>query len=117
MVKLILKQGEAKTLTLTVRDRNGGAADLTGATLLLGVKKSKSDAAYTISKEDAAFDKSQAATGIVKINLTATDTDQIEGVYVGELKCSWAGPPAVVDKSADFYLQINQTVTDLGISP
>ena len=108
---LILKQGEAKNLTLTVKTASGAAVDLSAATLLLGVTKSPVDTAYTFSKDDAAFDKSQAAQGIVTVNLTATDTGRPEGTYIGELKCSWAGPPAVVDKSADFYLQIKQAVT------
>jgi hypothetical protein len=111
MPDLILKQGEAKNLTLTVKTGSGGAVDLSTATLLLGVKKSATDAAYTFMKEDAAFDKSQAAQGIVTVNLNAVDTGQPEGTYVGELKCAWAGPPALVDKSADFYLQIKAAVT------
>jgi hypothetical protein len=111
MPNLILKQGEAKNLTLTVKTGSGGAVDLTAATLLLGVKKSAGDAAYTFFKDDAAFNKSGVAQGIVTVHLSATDTDQPEGTYIGELKCSWAGPPAVVDKSADFYLQIKPAVT------
>jgi len=110
--KLTLKQGEAKILTLTVTDKSGGAVDLSGAILLLGVKKSPGDGAYVIAKAEADFDKSRAPEGMVSVTLTATDTNQAEGNYVGELKCSWAGLPALVDKSADFYLQIKQAVTD-----
>jgi hypothetical protein len=112
MGKLILKQGEAKTLTLTVKDGKGVPVNLTAATLFLGVKKSKSDADYALSKDNAAFDRSQAAQGIVSVSLSAVDTAGEEATYIGELKCSWPGPPAVVDKSADFYLQIKQAVTD-----
>ena len=71
MPTLILKQGEAKTLTLTVKDGSGAAVDLATATLLLGVKKSQSEAAeYPFSKDNAAFDRSQAAVGIVTVNLS-----------------------------------------------
>ncbi len=111
MPNLILKQGEAKTLTLTVKDGSGAAVDLSTATLLLGVKKSKSDTAYTFFKDNAAFDRSRAAEGIVSVNLSATDTNQDETTYVGELKCSWAGPPPAIAKSGDFYFQIKQAVT------
>ena len=38
MANFVIKQGEAKTLTLTVTDQNGEAVDLTGATLALEVK-------------------------------------------------------------------------------
>jgi hypothetical protein len=111
MAKIILKQGEAKTLTLTVKDGSGAGVDLSGASLFLGVKKTKAEAGYTFAKDDAAFDKSRAGEGIVAVHLTETDTARDEGTYIGELKCSWEGPPAVVDKSGDFYLQIQQAVT------
>jgi hypothetical protein len=107
--KIVIKQGEAKVLTFTVTDGNGAAVNLSAAALLLGIKKAKSDAVYAFSKVDGDFDKSNAASGIVLVNLTATDTNQPEGTYVGELRCSWAGP--VIEKSADFYLGIKKAVT------
>ncbi len=110
MSEIILKQGEAKTLTITVKDSDGAVVDLSAATLFLGVKKSKADTAYAFSKDDADFDKAQAAQGIVSVSLTDTDTDQEAGKYIGELQCSWTGPPEVIDKSADFYLQIKEAV-------
>ncbi len=111
MSEIILKQGEAKTLSITVKDSDGAVVDLSEATLLLGVKKAKSDAAYAFSKEDAAFDKAQANMGVVTVPLAATDTNQPEGTYIGELRCSWDGPPEVIDKSADFLIQIRKAVT------
>jgi hypothetical protein len=109
MEKMVIKQGEAKTVTFTVRDSLGTGVDLSGATLLLGVKKDKSEAEYTITKTDQEFDKSQAANGIVSVNLSAEDTDQPEATYIGELKCTWAGP--VIKKSEDFFLQVKGAVT------
>jgi len=109
MEKLVIKQGEAKTVTITVKDSLGTGVDLSGATLLLGVKKDKSEADYTFAKDDQEFDKSQAADGIVSVNLSAEDTDQPEATYIGELKCAWAGP--VIKKSEDFFLQVKGAVT------
>ena len=109
MSKVTIKQGEAKTLTLTVTDQSGAAINLSAATLTLGVKKAKSDTAYAITKADAAFGKTQAALGIVTVPLTAIETTLAEGTYVGELKCSWSAG-AVIEKSADFYLQIKGAV-------
>jgi len=109
MEKMVIKQGEAKTVTFTVKDALGTGVDLSGAALLLGVKKDKSEAEYTFSKTDPEFDKSQAANGIVSVNLSAADTDQPEATYIGELKCSWTGP--VIKKSEDFFLQIKRAVT------
>jgi hypothetical protein len=109
MEKIVIKQGEAKTVTFTVKDALGTGVDLSGAALLLGVKKDKSEAEYTFSKTDPEFDKSQAANGIVSVNLSAADTDQPEATYIGELKCSWTGP--VIKKSEDFFLHIKRAVT------
>ena len=108
---ITVKQGEAKTLTLTVKSRYGAVVDISGATLTLGVKRKKTDTSPIISKVDADFDKTQAALGIVSVYLSATDTDQLEDDYVGELKCSWAGTPAMIDKSADFTISIKRSVT------
>jgi ribosomal protein S11 len=107
--KLVIKQGEAKTISFTVKDAQGAGVDLSGAVLLLGVKKDKSDSDYTFSKADQEFDKSQAANGIVAVNLTASDTNQPEATYIGELRCAWAGP--VIKKSEDFFFQVKRAVT------
>jgi len=109
MEKLVIKQGEAKTVTFTVTDADGGAVDLSAVTMFLGVKKDKSDTAYTFSHEDADFDKSQAASGIVSVDLSIEDTDQPEATYIGELRLAWDGP--VIKKSEDFFLQIKRAVT------
>jgi ribosomal protein S11 len=107
--KIVIKQGEAKTITFTVKDASGAVINLSAATLLFGIKKDKADSAYAFSKLDADFNKAQAALGIVSVNLSVTDTNQAESTYVGELKCAWAGP--VVKKSEDFFLQIKRAVT------
>jgi len=111
MAKLVMKQGEAKTITLTVKTRYGAVVDLTNATLLLGVKRKKKDTAYVFSKVDADFDKTDALTGVVTVYLSAVDTNQLEDDYLGELQCSWDGPPEMVDKSADFTISIVRSVT------
>jgi hypothetical protein len=86
--------------------------DLSGTTLFLGVKKRKGDAVYAFSKEDSAFDKAQAAQGIVSVFLADADTNQVPGPYAGELKVTFPGaPPATVEKSGDLALSIEQAVT------
>ena len=97
--KIRLKQGEAKTITFTVTRAYGQAVDLTGATLFLGVKRHKKDTGYIFSKVDADFDKTQQVLGIVSVNLSITDTTQMEADYHGELECSWTGTVPMVDKS------------------
>lgn len=111
MKTIMVKQGESKPITFTVTDVAEAAVDLSAAALTLGVKKTKSDEDYVFSKEDAEFGKSQAALGIVTVDLTAVDTDRPEGTYIGELKLEWPGHPSMVEKSADFYLKINRAIT------
>jgi hypothetical protein len=105
-----IKQGEAKTLKLTVTE-DGAVVNLTGATLFLGVKKTKADAAYAFSKDDADFGKGQADTGLIKVFLSGTDTAQPPGPYVGELKVTYPGSPATIEKSTDLMLIIEEAVT------
>jgi len=92
-----------------VKEALGAGVDLSGADLLLGVKKDKSEADYTFAKADEEFDKSHEANGIVSVNLSATDTNEPEATHIGELKCAWAGP--VIKKSEDFFLQVKRAVT------
>jgi len=99
MASVSFKQGEAKTLTFTVTE-DGVAVDLSTATLAFGVKKRKRDDSYIFSKADEDFDKTQAANGIVSIDLSITDTDQDPWSYVGELKVTFAD--SSIDKSADL---------------
>jgi hypothetical protein len=106
-----IKQGEAKTVTLTVTDQNDEAVDLTSATLFLGVKRHKSDTQYIFSRLDAAFGKGQAAQGMVSVFLAEVDTTQTPGPYVGELKAVWPGAVPVIEKSGDITLIIEEAVT------
>ncbi len=110
MANNILKQKEAKTLTLTVT-REGSPVDLSQCTLFLGVKERKDDTQYAFSKNDADFDKSQAVQGVVSVFLSGEDLDQDPGDYVAELKVQFSGTPTVTEKSADFYLLIQEAVT------
>jgi hypothetical protein len=110
MGKVIMKQGEAKVVTLTVTDEAGALVNLSAATLTLGVKAHASDLLFVIQKANTDFDKTAAASGVVKVPLTATDTNLAPGDYVGELKAEWASSPVVIEKTINFYLQIRQAV-------
>jgi len=107
---ITLKQGEAKLLTLTVTDETGAAVNLSGCTFFLGVKKPKGED-YAFSKDQSAFNLSQAGQGIVSVFLGNTDTNQTPGPYVGELKVIFPGAPVTVEKSGDLALSIERAVT------
>jgi hypothetical protein len=114
--KLTLKQGEAKTLILTVRDSTGGPVDLSTATLTLGVKKTKSDTDYALTKTDTDFEMANAALGIVTVDLTESQTNLEGGVYVGELKCSWT-EGTIINKSVDLDILIEPAVIPVTVTP
>jgi hypothetical protein len=106
---LTMKQGEAKTLLITVLDADGVAVNLSAATLMMGFKTAKADTSYVIEKDDADFDQTLAASGIVSVDFTETDTDQAVATYIGEIKASWTGG-TVINKSADIKLKIKEAV-------
>jgi len=108
--KIVIKQGEAKNITITVKDSAGTVVDLSAATLTLGVKANRTDTVYSISKADSSFTKTSAASGIVVVKLTATDTNLSEGDYIADLKCSWTGG-VTVNKTLDFIIQIKTAIT------
>ena len=101
---ITIKQGEAKTLKFTVT--NGG--DLSATTVKFACKRQKKDATYIIEKLNATFDKSEAATSILYVPLSATDTNQTPGFYYGELKITFAA--SNIDKSADIIIEIEHAV-------
>ena len=105
-----VKQGEAKTLTLTVTDEYGAAVDVSEATLHLGVKLNKNQADYAIEKQNSDFDKSAGAQGIVTVFLDATDTNITPGAYVGELEVTWDASPDIIEMTADFELKVVKSV-------
>lgn len=111
--KLTLKQGEAKDVILSVVTSKRQPINLSGVdTFFLAIKRSKSDTTYIFSKDDVDFDKSLAASGIVSVFLTSTDTNQTPGTYVGELKMIYSESPAEIEKSADITIEIVKAVTD-----
>ena len=105
-----VKQGEAKTLTLTVTDEYGAVVDVSEATLHLGVKLNKNQADYAIEKQDSDFDKTAGTQGIVTVFLDATDTNIAPGTYVGELEATFDASPDIIEKTADFELKVIKSV-------
>jgi hypothetical protein len=111
MADLVLKQGEAKTITFTVTDADTGSAiDLTGCTLAFAMRL-QNIVAVVVSKVDGDFGRAGEATGVVTIFLTGTDTTQTPGNYVGELKILFTGSPVAVDKSVDLDIIIQRATS------
>jgi len=115
--QVVLKQGESKVVTLTIRDEAGALVDVSAATLTLGVKRSALDVLYAFQKADTDFNKANADDGVVTVPFLEVDTNQPEGGYIGELKAAWGGNPPTIEKSMNFYIQIRQAVIPYVAAP
>lgn len=120
MAKWTLIQGEAQTLPFRIKDkRTGGWANLTGATCLLVVKRTaEDDDDPVITKVDADFIKTAAASGYLLVFLTTSDTWQEPWTYKAELRIVRVGSPAPVGK-IQFDLEIEKAISpsDFTIGP
>jgi hypothetical protein len=110
MADITIKKGEGKWLQFTIT-RDNDVIDLSAATFKLGIKADIDDVAYLIEKTTVDFDTSQAAVGIVRVNLSATDTDGLTGdtTYKMELKIIITAD-VDVDKSVTYDLRIEKSV-------
>lgn len=107
---IAIKQGEGKWIRFNVT-LDGVAVNLSAATLRFVLKSKYSDTTYLIEKEDADFDKASAASGIVRINLTATETAALAARnYLGELEAVFVAE-SDLDKSATITVTIQPAVT------
>ncbi len=73
------------------------------------VKERAGDENTKISKSDSDFGKSQAAGGIVSVDLSTTDLDMV-GEFTGELRTQISSSD--IDKSSNIDIRIEEAVTD-----
>jgi hypothetical protein len=101
MADVTFKQREGDTLKF-VLTRNNAVVVLTGKTFSFVVKSDLDATTYLIEKQDADFDKTDAALGIVYVPITTSDTDLDPGTYYAELK-------SIITASTDEDLSITWT--------
>ena len=107
MADINLKQGEQKVVAFTVTE-DSVAVDLTGAVLTWTVEECPGT--DIITKADGDFDKTDEATGVVRITLLEADTLTIEpDTYAAELKIVLAG--GNIEKSATQTVKIARAIT------
>lgn len=87
--EIALKKGEARTLKFEIKDAACDPVDASSATFTLYIKKDFNDTSYFIEKAHGTFDLTDAATGIVKVNILETDTASVDD-YVCELKVAFS---------------------------
>ena len=98
------KRGDAFDITFTYTT-GGVAIDVSADTFTFAVKKKISDATEVISKADGVFDKTNAATGIVVVNITTTDSDITPGKYYAEVKKATNATSTVRSDRIDFVIR------------
>jgi hypothetical protein len=104
-IKRLIK-GENKIIKFIITDKTTGLPlSLTGCTFTL--KMILEDGSKTIDKADAAFDKSEVASGIVKVTLASTDLDTV-GKFNCQLKTVF--PNTEIDKTVIFYIYCDESI-------
>ena len=102
-----LIKGEQKILKLTLTDKDTKLpVNLTGCTLAFKaviVEPGNKE----ITKVDTDFDKTQQASGIVKITLTSDDLDTV-GKFDCQLKITF--PNGEIDKSEQFNIYVDESI-------
>jgi len=106
MTDLTFKRKEAKILTFTI----GGGIDVSDpTTVAFAVKDSLEGGTTVISKSNSDFDKTNAATGIVKLPLSTVDLDRV-GNFISQLKTTFSA--SNIDKSDYITIKIEEAIID-----
>ena len=106
MADIKLKQQEVRTIKFTITE-DDVALDVSTATFEFKMKKRHQNAVL-FTKEDADFDTTDAASGIVRVTLSSDNLNQTPGFYIGELKVTLGSE---VIKSNDFSIELAQAIT------
>ena len=107
MAEITFIQGEAEVVTFNITDSVGDVIDVSSAILSFEVAKKVGACGKVITKSDSDFNKTQASTGIVSIDLSAIDTNQGVADYIGELTITFNVNSI---KKTQYSIRINKEV-------
>ncbi len=97
----VREQGTDEPITLTIKDSDGNAQDITGWTIRLTLKDYPSDTdANAVLQEDAVI--TNASGGLAQFNLSDSDTDSLEGTYYYDIRYKDSGGDIKVIYSGKF---------------
>lgn len=82
-----IKVGEGKWITFNITQASV-AVNVSAASFVFAIKNDPDDADYLLAKSgESDFDKSQGTAGIVRVNITATESTALGvGTFVSELQ-------------------------------
>ena len=98
-----MKVGEEKTVTITYAD----SLDVSGATFSFAAKADLDDSSTVFTKENADFDVTNAATGIVTFETDDTDVTTAQ-TLIGECIATFSGTSK--DKTAYITMWFKEAV-------
>ena len=104
-MSITMKQREAKPITLTITDSDGTGVDCSSTTCSFKLVQKHGGTVF-MEKEDADFDKTDAATGILVFDISTTDSNIPAYVYTGEAKIIFTSTN--IDKSQDIVFTIEK---------
>lgn len=104
-----IKNGEAKTITFSVTDASNQALDLSDIDAVdFRVKSSYSDATNYIAKSTALFDLTNAANGVISVDLSSGNTNAASipaGTYISELRITFTSSNVDISKNIPFIVE------------
>ena len=108
-----IREGEGKWISFTIT-RGGTRINCSSASgendLLFAIKNDEDDTSYLLAKSGESFDKTGAASGELRVNVTATESLALgNGNYVSELKIVLT-PEQDVDKSTLIPFIVSKSV-------
>jgi hypothetical protein len=113
LISKAIKQGEGKWFKFTYT-ADGAVMDLSKATFFFAIKKTIDDEEYvhTVEDDDEGMDKDNAATGIVRVNIPASVTaDMDPGDYLAEIQCV-LNADTDVDNSQQVKFKIEKPIIE-----
>lgn len=104
------EQGATFTRTLTVKDSNGDARDLSSHTARMQVRRTKSSATSLIELTTANGRISTNAAGQIVLSISAADTAALtdEGVYDLEIEDTSGSVERVVEGKFNLHLEVTR---------
>lgn len=103
--RINIYKGDSTELEVTVTDSSGAAFDLSNYTCTLSVKKELSDAENKFNVEDGSIDKTDAATGVIRIPISKDNTNITPGMYYYDVEIKYLGNVYTVLRDAINVVQ------------
>ena len=83
-------QGDSKTLSITVKDKDGDVVVITGATIKWQASRSYGKTADISKTTSSGISITDGPNGVFEVTLDASDTESLEGEYYHEAEITFS---------------------------